>query len=297
MSSSVNGFWSGKVAIVTGGSAGLGLELVRQLAAGGAKVGIVARDGERLQRVIAAQGDQAVRLAGHAADVCDEAAANIAVAALAERFGRLDLLINNVGVSSRLPVRDAMAADYLAAFKANFLSAVHCTLPALEHLARQRGSIVNVASLAARTAWPFMAPYSASKSALAAWSHQLRLELGSSIHVLLACPGPIQRSDAGNRYAAQADHLPAAAAQPGAGVRLRGLSPVWLAGKILRAVQARKLELVAPAWARIPFAIAQLSPRLADWILHRFGAIRSAPQPTLPAASLSNPAAAPTPRS
>ncbi len=297
MSSSANGFWAGKVAIVTGGSAGLGLELVRQLAANGARIGIIARDGDRINRVIAAQTGVGDQLAGHAADVCDERAARMAIDDLAGRWGRLDLLINNVGVSTRLPVREATAADFLAAFTTNFLSAVNCTLPAFEYLARQQGSIVNVASLAARTAWPFMAPYSASKSALAAWSHQLRLELGSSIHVLLACPGPIQRPDAGQRYAGQTAQLPAAAWQPGAGVRLRGLSPVWLAGKILRAVEARRLELVAPAWARIPFAIAQLSPRLADWILHRYGAVRDIPAATPLPASLPKPAATPTPRS
>lgn len=274
MNRTASDFWRGRAAVVTGGTAGLGLALVRQLAREGASVGIIARGAEALESVAGELRSKGVAVATASSDVCVESEAAAAIQALALKLGRIDVLINNVGVSSRLPVIEARPADYVESFRVNFLTALHCTLAALPWLQANRGSIVNIASLAARTAWPFMAPYAAGKSALALWSHQLRLELSPAVHVLLVCPGPIRRADAGQRYGSQVGHLPAAAAEAGAGVRLSGLDPDWLAQKILAGVRRRKLELVSPAWARLPFAIAQISPRLGDWILRRFGAIR-----------------------
>ena len=85
--------------------------------------------------------------------------------------------------------------------------------------------------------------------------------------MLLVCPGPIRRDDAGTRYAEETGDIPAAAQRPGGGAKLRGLDPDWLAERILRACESRQAELVLPAKVRLLLAIAQLSPRWGDWLL------------------------------
>ena len=267
-------FWKDKVAVVTGGTSGLGLAIVRQLADRGAQIGIIARNEDRISSIVDQLRTSGTTAIGFSADVSDADQAQLAMEHVADSLGRIDVLVNNVGMSSRHEILSATAEDYVEAFRTNVVSAINCTRAATEEIRRQGGSIVNIASLAAKTAWPFMAPYSTSKSALAAYTHQLRMELDAAIHVLLVCPGPIQRDDAGHRYDDQAQGLSPLATKPGAGVKLRGINPEKLAADILRCVEHRKSELVRPAWARLAFALGQLSPRLGDWLLRRFGASR-----------------------
>jgi short-subunit dehydrogenase len=137
-------------------------------------------------------------------------------------------------------------------------------------LIANRGHLVNIGSLSAKTASRFLGAYPASKFPVAAYSQQLRLELApQGVHVLLVCPGPLAREDAGRRYDAQAADLPDTARRPGGGVKLKGISPPRLARKIVQYCQRRRPELVMPARARVLFALAQLSPTLGDWILKK----------------------------
>jgi short-subunit dehydrogenase len=105
---------------------------------------------------------------------------------------------------------------------------------------------------------------------VAAFSQQLRLELSEQgLHVLLVCPGPIRRDDAGIRYEQATGDVPESARRPGGGVKLKGIDPHWLARRILLACERRSPELVVPASARLLFAIAQLWPRLGDWAVRK----------------------------
>ena len=87
--------------------------------------------------------------------------------------------------------------------------------------------------------------------------------------VLLVCPGPILRPQDPPHSRQQTGEVPDAAMRPAAGARLRGIDPSWLAKKILSACQQRKPELVVPRRVRLLLAVAQLSPRLGDWLLLR----------------------------
>ena len=125
-------------------------------------------------------------------------------------------------------------------------------------------------SLAAKSASRYLGAYPASKFPLAAYAQQMRLEQGPlGLHTLLVCPGPIRRDDAGSRYDSKAGDLPAAARQPGGGVKLKGIDPDWLARRILMACENRQAELVVPGRAKLLFAISQLWPALGDWIVTR----------------------------
>jgi short-subunit dehydrogenase len=152
----------------------------------------------------------------------------------------------------------------------NFYTAVRCSLAALPYLKNSSGAIVNIGTLASKTGWRNVGPYSTSKHALAGFAHQLRIEGPDNVHSLFVCPGPIQREDAATRYEREAENLEAGAAAPGAGVKISGTAPTIVAKRIVRALEKRKSELVIPRKARILFAILQLSPKLGDWLLNKF---------------------------
>jgi short-subunit dehydrogenase len=94
------------------------------------------------------------------------------------------------------------------------------------------------------------------------------LELGpQGLHVLLVCPGPVERKDARLYPLAGLEGVPEAARAPGAGVQVHAIPPQQLARAILLACERRRPELVIPAKARLLFAISQLWPSLGDWIV------------------------------
>jgi NAD(P)-dependent dehydrogenase (short-subunit alcohol dehydrogenase family) len=263
-------YWTNKVALVTGGSAGLGLAVARALAERGARVVIAARDESRLQQatdLLLAHGQPCF---GVTADVTRDADCQSLVAQTLERFGQLDAMVHCAGRSARGNIADTTAAEFAELLDINFLSAVRVSQAAIAPLRRSRGHLVLIGSLASHAAAKHLGPYPASKFPLAAYAQQLRLELGpEGLHSLLVCPGPIRRDDAGTRYDQQASDLPAAARQPGGGVRLKGIDPDWLAKRILQACERREAEIVVPARARLLFAIGALWPTLGDWIVNR----------------------------
>jgi uncharacterized protein len=263
-------FWHNKVALVTGGSKGLGLAIARALVAVGAHVVITARNQESLAAAAVALSSSDRKCGWLPADVMQQDQVDAIVAEVIQIHGRLDLLVNCAGKSDRGEVGAISAEQFRELIDLNFLSAVRATRAALPHLLKTRGHVVHIGSLAAKTASRYLGAYPASKFPLTAYSQQLRLELGpQGLHSLLVCPGPIRRDDADNRYDLQAGDLPAEARQPGGGVKLKGIDPDWLARRILIACERREAELVVPARAKLLFAISQLWPALGDWIVTR----------------------------
>ncbi len=263
-------YWLGKAALVTGGSAGLGQALVTALAAAGAKVTLAARSADRVRAVADELAAAGYDVTGVAADVTVAADVEALVAGAVQRYGGLDLLINNAGRSDRGQVLETEPERFAELWDLNFLGTVRCSRAAVPHLEKSRGHLVNIGSLASKSVTQFLGAYPASKFAVADYSQQLRYELQPrGVHVLLVCPGPIARPDQGQRYDAQAEALPAAARRPGGGVKLKGIAPQRLAAQVLRACRRRQAELVVPGRARLLFALAQLSPALGDWIVKR----------------------------
>lgn len=259
-----------KVVLITGGTSGFGFALAEVCAASGARVAIVGRDISRLEAAVSRLRATGAEILGISADLSRDTDAERMVSEVVARFQRLDLLVNNVGKSARGLATETSPEQFTELWQANFLTAVRATQGALPELRRSRGHVVFVGSLASKAAARYLGAYPASKFAVAAYAHQMRLELaGDGVHVLLVCPGPIARSDAGQRYDEQAGNLPESARRPGGGVKLRGIPPHELAQGLLLACERRSPELVRPRYARWLFAIAQLWPRLADAIILR----------------------------
>lgn len=251
----------------------MGLALVRRLASAGAKeISIVARDRANLEATVDQLASEFPNLRALAvvADVCVEADAQRAIAEHMAHFGKLGLLANVVGQSTRGEATATNSAAYRASLEINFLSAVNMVQASLASLRESRGHIVMIGSLASKAAGKFLGAYPPAKAALALYAQQLRMELEpQGVHALLVCPGPLKRDDAGERYNAAAAHLPEAARQPGGGVKLKGIDCDRLAAMILKACERRQPELVVPWKARLLFALSQLFPSWGDWLLRR----------------------------
>lgn len=278
-------YWHDKRALVTGGSAGLGLAIARELVRRGARVAIVGRDQRRLDDAVASlnlessaekpsQRDDAGEVVPAALGIRADVTQQTDVEAMSQQallsLERLDLLVNCAGKSDRGTAASTTADRFQELWELNFLALVRCTQACLPHLLHTRGHVVHIGSLASKSAGPFLGAYPASKFPVAAYSQQLRLELSQQgLHVLLVCPGPIRRDDAGTRYADATGEMPASASQPGGGVRLEGIDPDQLARGILRACERRSPELIVPGRAKLLLALAQLWPSLGDWIVQK----------------------------
>jgi NADP-dependent 3-hydroxy acid dehydrogenase YdfG len=261
--------WRDKVAIVTGGSSGLGRAIARALVQRGAKVVIAARTVDKLDAAAAELRDLGGDVLAVPTDVTRDEDVQALMAKTIERFGHLDALFNNAGRSARGEAAAVTPQEMTELFDLNVAALVRCTQAALPRLLSQQGHLINIGSLAGKTAARYMGAYSATKHAVSAYSQQLRLEQGAKLHVLLVSPGPIARDEPRKYPEHKLQGIPPSAQKPGGGAKVGLIQPDWLAGKILDACERRKPELVVPSRARWVFAISQLWPSLGDWIIRK----------------------------
>jgi len=188
----LNGYdFRNKIVLVTGGSRGLGLVLARQLVRLGAWVAICARDREELHRAHEDLSGLGGRVLTAVCDVTDQHQAEELVALVRQRFGPIDVLINNAGTIGVGPVETMTLEDFREAMNTNFWSALYLTLAVLPEMRRSgHGRIVNISSIGGKISVPHLIPYSASKFALVGLSEGLRAELSKEgIVVTTVCPG------------------------------------------------------------------------------------------------------------
>lgn len=261
-------YWHKKVVVVTGGSSGLGRGIATACAKAGSRIVLAALGDSLLEHATEELCSTGCDAIGIPTDITQQEQVDALTAETLNKFGRVDVLFNCAGRSTRGKALETTPEDFRDLLELNFLAMVRCTRAMAPHLIEAKGNLVNIGSLAAKTASRYLGAYAASKFPVAAYSQQLRYELNPlGVHVLLVCPGPIARADAGVRYDDQAGDLPESARKPGAGVKLKGVSPEKLVANILRYCERRKPELVMPAKARLLFAISGLSPSLGDWLI------------------------------
>lgn len=266
----MSSFWRDKVALVTGGSSGLGRTIADAFGQAGAGVAIVGLEADAVHETESQMRHAGCDVLGLAADITRQEDVEAVFAQTLERFGRLDVLVNNAGRSMRAKVLDTTPEQFRDLMELNLIALVRCTRAAAAELLKRRGHVVNIGSLAAKSAARWVGAYPATKHAVAAYSQQLRLELGpQGLHVLLVCPGPITRHDDRLYPLEGLEDLPESARRPGAGVKVATIDPEKLARSILLACQRRQPELVLPRRARLLFTLAQLWPALGDWIVRR----------------------------
>jgi NAD(P)-dependent dehydrogenase (short-subunit alcohol dehydrogenase family) len=172
--------FGGRVVVVTGGSRGLGLVIARQLAAQGAKLALLARDEHELDRAkrLLEEEHPGVEVMAVRCDVRRKADVRAAVAQILDRWTTVDVLINNAGVIQVGPLEHMQHEDFENAMATHFWGPLHLMMEIVPVMRRRGfGRIVNISSIGGRVAVPHLAPYCASKFALAGLSDAVRSEL------------------------------------------------------------------------------------------------------------------------
>jgi short-subunit dehydrogenase len=255
--------YRGRVAIVTGASSGIGRQVALDFAARGAAVVISARRRELLDEVAAACAAHGAPVEALPGDVADRAFVERMATRAVERFDRIDVVVNNAGVSKHKQLYHLSADEVDYVLRVNFLAPAVLTLAALPAMLRRgEGWIVNVSSAAGKLPPPRETVYAASKLALTSFTEGLWLDLaGSGIHAAVIHVGPIDteiwhKTDEPTAY------------------RGRKLPPSAVSAAIFRAIEHRRHEVWVPWMLRLPWWMRLLAPGLFRW-----GAARWDPVP------------------
>jgi len=182
---------AGRTAVVTGGGRGIGAAVGRMLAEEGAAVVLAARTASEVEQVA-----EELRGTGHAAwgvacDVTDPGQVEALAAAARERMGRIDVLVNNAGIATSAPLKAITLETWNRVLAVNATGTFLCTQAMLPGMVeRGWGRVVNVASIAGRTAAPYIAAYAASKHAVIGFTRAVAAEVAASgVTVNAVCPG------------------------------------------------------------------------------------------------------------
>jgi dehydrogenase/reductase SDR family protein 7B len=179
-----------KVVIITGGSSGIGKAMALEFGLRKAKILITGRNKQELDNVVSEIGDQGVTIIGVQADVSKEEDNKRMAEAAMREFGRIDILINNAGISMRALFEEVDLDVVKKVMDINFYGVLYATKYCLPEVKKNKGSIVGISSVAGYRGLPGRTGYSASKFALNGFLEVLRTELlKTGVHVLTACPG------------------------------------------------------------------------------------------------------------
>jgi short-subunit dehydrogenase len=240
-------FWQGKCVIITGASSGIGRALAEELAGHGAKVGLIARQREKLAELAAALESAGRQAAFAPADVTDTQQVRQACQSLEGALGPCDVLIANAGIHRYTPGGAFNPDDANAVFATNVqgvVNTVGAVLPGM--VARRRGHLVAVASIASMLGLPEVGAYSASKAAVVTLMESLRVDLHRyKVRVTTICPGFVD--------------TPMIAAH-GPAVLKFVLSPTEAAPRIAHAIERGRREYWFPWQMRVLAWVGRLLP-------------------------------------
>ena len=252
-----------KVVVITGASSGIGRAAALAFAATGAHVAVVARRRDKLEEVAGEIRERGGRVVVAPADVTRRGAVRAALATVAGRLGRIDVVVNNAGVLIPGRVADLRAADLRAMLRVNVFGALFVMQEATALMRAQAagGVVVNVASLAGRRGFSPLGGYCASKFALVGLTEALRVELhGTPIHVALVMPGVIDTP--------MAEGVAGDAESGAVWPRALTMPVAWVVWAIFAAARFRLVEIAVPPGAVTLEKLAALVPAVTDSVLH-----------------------------
>jgi len=253
-----------KVVVITGGSDGIGKALVELYLNRGAKVATCARNYQKLYQLQSANTGKPLFI--HATDVSKEIDCKGFIDAVIKEFGAIDILINNAGVSMRALVHDVDFDTIRRVMDINFWGTVYCTKFALDHIIKNKGTIVGVSSIAGYRGLPGRSGYSASKYAVNGWLEALRTELlESGTNVMWVCPGftssNIRNAALNSKGESQGESSMDESAM---------MSSEECAVHIANAIQKRKRTLVLTFTGKRAVFMNKFFPALADKLVRKF---------------------------
>ncbi|MCA6074442.1 SDR family oxidoreductase [Fulvivirga sedimenti] len=179
-----------KVVIITGGSSGIGKALAEEFGKKGSKILITGRNQQSLDEALIELKSDGIEAEAIISDVSKEEDNKRMAEYAIEKFGKIDILINNAGISMRAMFEDVDLDVVKKVMDINFYGVLYATKYCLPHIIRQKGSVVGISSIAGFRGLPARTGYSSSKFALQGFLEVLRTEmLYKGVHVLTACPG------------------------------------------------------------------------------------------------------------
>lgn len=181
----------GKVALIVGGSRGLGLALAFKLGDRGCRLAVCARDEEELDEACRRLAEKQIEAVPFSADISHANETAPLIERVIQYFGQLDVLVNDAGIIQVAPLNSLTREDFETAMNVMFWGPVNLTLAALPHMTQRRsGRIVNITSVGGRVSVPHLLPYSCAKFAFVGFSSGLAAEVKSrGVHVLTVVPG------------------------------------------------------------------------------------------------------------
>jgi len=253
-----------KVVVITGGSDGIGKALVELYLNKGAKVATCGRNYQKLYQLQTANTGKPLFI--HATDVSKEIDCKGFIDAVVKEFGTIDILINNAGVSMRALVQDVDFETIKRVMDINFWGTVYCTKFALDHIIKNKGTIVGVSSIAGYRGLPGRSGYSASKYAVNGWLEALRTELlESGTNVMWVCPGFTSSNIRNAALNSKGESQGESPMDEGA-----MMSSEECAVHIVNAIQKRKRTLVLTFTGKRAVFMNKFFPALADKLVRKF---------------------------
>jgi short-subunit dehydrogenase len=257
-------YFSDKVAVVTGGSDGIGKALVQLLLTNGAKVATCGRNYDKLYQLKSFHPNNDLFI--QTADVSKEADCKKFIDDVINAYGRIDILINNAGISMRAEVAETDLDTIKKVMEINFWGTVYCSKFALPSILASKGTIVGVSSIAGFRGLPGRSGYSASKAAVNSFLEVLRTELlDSGVNVMWVCPGFTTsniRNAALNKDASPQGETPMDEGSM--------MSAGECAKHILQAIEKRRRTLVLTFTGKRAIFMNRFFPSLADKMVRKF---------------------------
>ncbi len=233
-----------KVVVITGASSGIGRALAQEYAKRGWCLALLARNLDKLLQLKNELSEKASNILCLSTDVSKEEDCKEAIKEIIATYGRIDVLINNAGVSMRALFKDVDLDVIRRLMDVNFWGTVYCTKYALPSLLANKGSVVGIVSIAAYIGLPGRTGYSASKFAIRGFLETLRTEnLRTGLHVLVAAPGFTATN-------IRSTALLADGSQQGQSPRDEGkmMTAAQVAKKVVKAIDKRKKTLILTFW-------------------------------------------------
>ena len=258
-----------KTVLITGGSRGLGLVMAREFAREGARLVLCARDEQELQQARTDIKRFSVDVMTVSCDVTNAGAVNEMIASVNDRFGAVDVLVNNAGVIQVGPLEVMTKEDFEHAMQAHFwgpLNTIMAVLPSMRQ--KKSGRIVNISSIGGKVGVPHLVPYSASKFALVGLSKGLRAELSKDgISVTTVCPGLMRTGSPRNAEFKGKHKYEYAWFSISDSMPLLSVSAENAARQIVRACRRGQAELVISVPAKLAVLFDALFPEMMSQVL------------------------------
>jgi NAD(P)-dependent dehydrogenase (short-subunit alcohol dehydrogenase family) len=259
----------GKVALITGGSRGLGFVLAQEFASHGARVAICARDIDELKRAKHALEEQGAEVLALRCDVGHKEEVDAMVQEILRRMQGIDVLVNNAGIIQVGPLENQTLEDFHEAMDVMFWGVVHPTLAVLPQMRKKRaGRIVNITSIGGRMSVPHLVPYSSAKFAAVGFSEGLRAECAKhGIMVTTVAPGLMRTGSHLNAYFKGQNQKEFAWFSLGASLPLVSIEARRAARKIVEAVKHGESDLVITPQAKLAVLLHGVAPGLTSDVL------------------------------